>query len=155
MPQTQPRQAFGIVQNGGERDHTGPRGTRDSNGRARSCTFPAGCGDTAGIVKHETGCRPQADTTYHGQTRALGSASSGPGPATATAAPPTGAPEGPNVMVLPPREALRIVRICAADQQALCAGVPPGGGRIIACLMRNQAALSPLCKNALAMAQSR
>jgi hypothetical protein len=78
-----------------------------------------------------------------------------PGPATATAAPPTGAPEGPNVMVLPPREALRVVRICAADQQALCAGVPPGGGRIIACLMRNQAALSPLCKNALAMAQSR
>jgi hypothetical protein len=58
-------------------------------------------------------------------------------------------------MVLPPREALRIVRICAADQQALCAGVPPGGGRIIACLMRNQPALSPLCKNALAMAQSR
>jgi hypothetical protein len=59
-------------------------------------------------------------------------------------------------MVLPPREALRIVRICAADQQALCAGVPPGGGRIIACLMRNQAALSsPLCKNALAMAQAR
>ena len=79
-----------------------------------------------------------------------------PGPSTATGAPPpTGAPEGPNVMVLPPREALRIVRICAADQQALCAGVPPGGGRIIACLMRNQPALSPLCKNALAMAQSR
>ena len=79
-----------------------------------------------------------------------------PGPSTATGAPPpTGAPEGPNVMVLPPREALRVVRICAADQQALCAGVPPGGGRIIACLMRNQPALSPLCKNALAMAQSR
>ena len=78
------------------------------------------------------------------------------GPATATAAPPpSGAPETPNVMVLPPRQALRIVRICAADQQALCAGVPPGGGRIIACLMRNQAALSPLCKNALAMAQAR
>jgi hypothetical protein len=78
------------------------------------------------------------------------------GPATATAAPPpSGAPETPHVIVLPPREALRIVRICAADQQALCAGVPPGGGRIIACLMRNRAALSPLCKNALAMAQSR
>jgi len=75
--------------------------------------------------------------------------------ATATPPPPVAMPEAPNVMVLPPREALRIVRICAADQQALCAGVPPGGGRIIACLMRNQAALSPLCKNALAMAQSR
>jgi hypothetical protein len=64
-------------------------------------------------------------------------------------------PETPNVMVLPPREALRIIRICAADQQALCAGVPPGGGRIIACLMRNAPALSPPCKDALAMAQAR
>ena len=62
----------------------------------------------------------------------------------------------PNVMVLPPREALRIVRICAADRQALCAGVPPGGGRIIACLMRNQGRpVADSVKNALAMAQAR
>jgi len=82
-----------------------------------------------------------------------------PAPATpveGSVSPPSAvAPQAPGVMVLPPREALRIVRICAVDRQALCAGVPPGGGRIIACLMRNQAALSPPCRDALAMAQSR
>jgi hypothetical protein len=56
-------------------------------------------------------------------------------------------------VVLPPRIALAIVRICAADQRAVCPDVPPGGGRIIACLMRNAAALSPRCKDALAQAQ--
>ncbi|HJY16405.1 MAG TPA: hypothetical protein VJ353_02145, partial [Xanthobacteraceae bacterium] len=66
------------MQNGSERDYTGARTTCDGRGRA-SCTLPIGCGDTAGIVKRKAGCRPQADTTYHGQTRALGSASSGPG----------------------------------------------------------------------------
>jgi hypothetical protein len=59
-------------------------------------------------------------------------------------------PPAPDVMVLPPREALRIVRICAADQRVFCADVPPGGGRIIACLMRNAPALSSPCKDALA-----
>lgn len=59
-------------------------------------------------------------------------------------------PPGPDVMVLPPREALRIVRICAADQRVFCADVPPGGGRIVACLMRNAPTLSPPCKDALA-----
>jgi hypothetical protein len=103
-------------------------------------------------VKPTTASKP----TPHPAAKLPPSAPPPAAPATATAAPPSAAaPEAPNVMVLPPREALRIVRICAADQQALCAGVPPGGGRIIACLMRNQTALSPPCKNALAMAQSR
>jgi hypothetical protein len=86
-------------------------------------------------------------------------AASAPPPTSAAApmAPPAAAPapEAPDVMVLPPREALRILRICAVDRQALCAGVPAGGGRIIACLMRNAPALSPPCKNALTMAQAR
>jgi len=51
--------------------------------------------------------------------------------------------------VLPPREALRILRICAVDQRVLCAGVPPGGGRIIVCLLRNSRALSPPCRDVL------
>ncbi len=76
-------------------------------------------------------------------------------PAPASPPPAAAAPQAPNVMVLPPREALRIIRICAVDQQALCPGIPPGGGRIITCLMRNAPALSPPCKSALAMAQAR
>ena len=105
-------------------------------------------------VKPAAAPKPTPHTTAKLAPSAPPAAAAAPGTAAAVPAP-AAAPEGPNVMVLPPREALRIVRICAADQQALCAGVPPGGGRIIACLMRNQAALSPLCKNALAMAQSR
>jgi len=46
---------------------------------------------------------------------------------------------------------------CGADVQALCAGVPPGGGRIIACLKQHQAEVSDGCKQAIAkaMGQSR
>jgi hypothetical protein len=106
-------------------------------------------------VKPAAAPKPTPHPTARLAPSAPPAAAAAPGTAAAVPAAPAAAPAGPNVMVLPPREALRIVRICAADQQALCTGVPPGGGRIIACLMRNQAALSPLCKNALAMAQSR
>jgi hypothetical protein len=68
-----------------------------------------------------------------------------PHPATAVA------PQGPDVLVLRPGEALRIIRICAADQRAYCADIPPGGGRIVACLMRNASSVSPPCKEALAL----
>jgi hypothetical protein len=61
------------------------------------------------------------------------------------------APQGPDVLVVRPREALRIIRICAADQRAFCADVPPGGGRIVACLMRNASSVSPPCKEALSL----
>jgi hypothetical protein len=47
--------------------------------------------------------------------------------------------------------ALAILRAgCAADVQRLCAGVPPGGGRIIACLKEHKDALSDQCKQAAA-----
>ena len=41
---------------------------------------------------------------------------------------------------------------CAADAKALCAGVQPGGGRIIACLKQHRDALSPQCRQAAAQA---
>jgi hypothetical protein len=37
---------------------------------------------------------------------------------------------------------------CAEDAQRLCAGVQPGGGRILACLKQHQDALSDKCKQA-------
>ena len=37
---------------------------------------------------------------------------------------------------------------CAADAQKLCAGVPPGGGRIVACLKEHKDSLSDQCKQA-------
>jgi hypothetical protein len=41
---------------------------------------------------------------------------------------------------------------CADDARKFCAGVSPGGGRIIACLKQNQDSLSPRCKQAAAQA---
>ena len=59
-------------------------------------------------------------------------------------------------MVLPPREALRIVpHLRSRRSKRSAPACRPVADAIIACLVRNQAALSPLCKNALAMAQSR
>ena len=41
---------------------------------------------------------------------------------------------------------------CAADAQKLCAGVQPGGGRIMACLKEHKDALSDQCKQAATQA---
>jgi Cysteine rich repeat len=41
---------------------------------------------------------------------------------------------------------------CASDVQKLCAGVPAGGGRILACLKQHQAEVSDGCKQAFAKA---
>ncbi len=47
------------------------------------------------------------------------------------------------------REELAILRVCAADHRILCDGIPPGGGRILACLARNASRLGPECRAAL------
>lgn len=39
---------------------------------------------------------------------------------------------------------------CRPDVERLCAGIPPGGGRIRACLEANQAQVSPACKAQMA-----
>ena len=71
-------------------------------------------------------------------------------PATAAAAPAA----GPVVIVLrpmAPREELFVLRsACGADVRTLCAGVPPGGGRIMQCIASRAADLSPACKEVLA-----
>lgn len=82
------------------------------------------------------------------------------GGATVTAAPATAPAAGaspaaaPAVIVLRPlrpREELFIARsACGADIRTLCAGVQPGGGRIVQCIASNAASLSPGCKDVLA-----
>ena len=50
-----------------------------------------------------------------------------------------------------PREELFVMRsACGADVRALCAGVAPGGGRIMQCISNRAADLSPACKEVLA-----
>jgi Cysteine rich repeat len=51
--------------------------------------------------------------------------------------------------------ALAVLRAgCAQDAQTLCAGVQPGGGRILACLKEHKDALSGKCKQAAQKAAS-
>jgi outer membrane biosynthesis protein TonB len=90
------------------------------------------------------------------------SAASGGGSAPATAAAPASggsaaaapAAAPATVIVLRPmrpREELFVLRsACGADVRGLCAGIPPGGGRIMQCLATQAASLSPACKDVLA-----
>jgi hypothetical protein len=76
-------------------------------------------------------------------------------PATANASPAAAAPAAaapPPLLLRPmrPREVLFVMRsACGGDVQALCAGVPAGGGRIIECLASQSASLSPACRQVL------
>lgn len=82
-----------------------------------------------------------------GGAPAAASAPTASAPAGSTA--PAVAPLTPKPFMLP-RQRLVIVAICNNDARTLCAGVPPGGGEIIACLAANAARLSPECYSALA-----
>jgi hypothetical protein len=46
-------------------------------------------------------------------------------------------------------KAATFAEACKADARRLCAGVAPGGGRVLACLRSHQAELSPGCRGAL------
>jgi hypothetical protein len=77
--------------------------------------------------------------------------------AAATATAPT-ATAAPAAMPFVPRrlrliEEMAILRACGGDQRTFCAGVPPGGGRIVECLAKNASSLSPGCSGALAQAR--
>jgi Cysteine rich repeat len=78
-----------------------------------------------------------------------------PAPAATTSAPtaaPAAPPAAPAMTLRPlrPREQAFVLRsACGADVRTLCAGVAPGGGRIVQCLAANAAALSPACRDVL------
>jgi hypothetical protein len=87
-------------------------------------------------------------------------------PAAPSAAPTTSPAEtGPATPAAPaahafrpmsPRQEMAVLRgACGPDYRALCAGVPPGGGRVIGCLRENAASLSPRCQAVLMAARRR
>ena len=58
---------------------------------------------------------------------------------------------------IPPQmrsEALALLQLCRADSDRLCAGVVPGGGRILACLQGQMSQLSPACAQAMPRAEA-
>ena len=46
------------------------------------------------------------------------------------------------------RNLLRIRKACEADAKRMCAGVKPGGGRLLQCLHEHDADLTPVCREA-------
>src|SRR5262249_59605323 len=48
------------------------------------------------------------------------------------------------------QDAATVRQACSADLQRLCAGVQPGGGRILQCMRTHKTELSPDCQSALA-----
>jgi hypothetical protein len=84
---------------------------------------------------------------------ALGAVAPGsaPGAAATTQSPAAAAPPAESFTIRPlrPREEFAILRLCIEEARGLCGGTPPGGGRIIACLARNAAQLSPRCRAAM------
>lgn len=90
-----------------------------------------------------------------GCSKALAAASGGAAPQGTVTAPATGAAPAaaPTIIVLRPmlpREELFVLRsACSADVRTLCAGVAPGGGRIMQCIANRGADLSPACKDVL------
>jgi Cysteine rich repeat len=87
---------------------------------------------------------------------AAGGGTAAPAAGGAPAAAATAAPEPAPAAVLVlrpmrPREELFVLRsACGGDVRALCAGVAPGGGRIMQCLATQAASLSPACSQVLA-----
>jgi Cysteine rich repeat len=88
--------------------------------------------------------------------KALAAVGGAAAPAAGGAAPAAGgaAPAAaPVVIVLRPmlpREELFVMRsACGGDIRTLCAGVAPGGGRIMRCIANRAADLSPACKDVL------
>ena len=103
-------------------------------------------------AKVSAGCE-KAISAAAGGSAAAAAAPAGAGAAATApaAAAPAAAPAVIVLRPLRPREELFIVRsACGADIRTLCAGVEPGGGRIIQCISSNAASLSPGCKDVLA-----
>jgi hypothetical protein len=108
--------------------------------------------------KVSAGCeKAVAAVSAGGAAPASGSAAAGGAPATtATVSPatanPAAAPPAPALVLRPmrPREILFVLRsACGADVRTLCAGVDPGGGRVLKCLATQSASLSPDCRGVL------
>ncbi len=51
-------------------------------------------------------------------------------------------------------EALTLMQICRGDYDRLCAGIQPGGGRVLACLQNHSNQLSVACGQAMPRAQA-
>ena len=62
-------------------------------------------------------------------------------------------PSAPNAPNMPSQQTINEARAaCGPDIQTLCAGVQPGGGRILACLKEHKDKVSDGCRKAVVKA---
>lgn len=102
-------------------------------------------------AKVSAGCAKAVNAAFGGGAAATAAPAGAAPAAAAPATAPAAAPATITLRPLLPREELFIVRsACGADIRTLCAGVAPGGGRIIQCISNRAASLSPACRDVLA-----
>src|SRR4051812_17235892 len=122
----------------------------------RAVEAPAAAAPAAANAKPatETGAPKAATPKTAAPKPAAPKAAGSPATAAPAGAPAAAAAAAPTVIVLRPmrpREELFVLRsACGADVRSICAGVAPGGGRIVQCLATQAAAISPACKDVLA-----
>jgi hypothetical protein len=117
----------------------------------RNCAgVPTGAAALQCLQKNQSKLSAHCEQAVSAASGATPEAAAVPSAAAPGAAPP--APPEPALVLRPmrPREELFVLRsACGGDVRALCAGVQPGGGRIIQCLATQAASLSPACKDVL------
>jgi hypothetical protein len=112
---------------------------------------PGGAPALECLEKNKAKVSPACEKALSAAAGGAAAAAAPAGPAPAATAAPAAAPAAIVLRPLRPREELFIVRsACGADIRTLCAGVAPGGGRIVQCISSNAASLSPACKDVLA-----
>lgn len=112
---------------------------------------PGGASALECLEKNKAKVSPACEKAVSAAAGGGTAATAAPAGAAPAAAAPTAAPAVIVLRPLLPREELFIARsACGADIRSLCAGVAPGGGRIIQCISNRAASLSPACKDVLA-----
>ncbi|RXH39338.1 cysteine rich repeat-containing protein, partial [Bradyrhizobium zhanjiangense] len=112
---------------------------------------PGGAAALECLEKNKAKVSPACEKAVSAAAGGGAAATAAPAGAAPAAAAPAAAPAAIVLRPLRPREELFIVRsACGADIRTLCAGVAPGGGRIVQCISSNAASLSPACKDVLA-----
>jgi Cysteine rich repeat len=116
-----------------------------------SSVTPGGAAALKCLKQHEASLSAKCQQAVNAIGGGAAPAAAG-APADAATAAPGAAPAVAPMVLRPmlPREVFFVLRSgCGMDARALCAGVPPGGGRIAQCLASQAASLSPECTSAL------
>lgn len=127
--------------------------------RQNIASLSSACQKAVNAIGGGPAAQPPAAAPAQPATPQPAPAVAAPPAVSAPAAPPAAAAAPPAPVRYPPlspRQEFAIVRFsCGPDYQAMCGGVPFGGGRVASCLRANAPSLSPRCRRALMGALAR